>query len=118
MHPEYGLAHGMAFNGITTVDQRDIKVKENGDLYYEEHGFKAWFGIDGLEDTNHIYRRGVKWERLQDNFREYIKAGGDADWQFIPFSWNKHQLDAARELATKEGFDKFTILDSVRGEKE
>ena len=114
MHPEYGLAHAMAFNGITTVDQRDIKVKENGDLYYEEHGFKAWFGIDGLEDTNHIYRRNVDWDRLQKNFRAYIKAGGDAGWQFIVFPWNEHQIEEARQRSLDEGFATFALVQTVR----
>ena len=25
------------------------------------------FSVDGLEDTNHIYRRNVKWERVMEN---------------------------------------------------
>jgi MoaA/NifB/PqqE/SkfB family radical SAM enzyme len=80
--------------------------------------FAVIFGIDGLEDTNHLYRKNVNWDTLQRNFRAYISAGGCADWQFIPFSWNKHQIEDARELGIKEGFDKFILLDSVRGEKE
>ena len=31
------------------------------------------WGIDGLEDTkSYLYRRNVKWDKLQDNFRAYI----------------------------------------------
>jgi MoaA/NifB/PqqE/SkfB family radical SAM enzyme len=80
--------------------------------------FAVIFGIDGLEDTNHLYRKNVKWDILQRNFRAYISAGGCADWQFIPFSWNKHQIEDAREFAMKEGFRKFINHGSVRGEKE
>lgn len=80
--------------------------------------FTVIFGIDGLEDTNHLYRKNVKWDILQRNFRAYISAGGIADWQFIPFSWNKHQIEDAREFAMKEGFRKFINHGSVRGEKE
>jgi MoaA/NifB/PqqE/SkfB family radical SAM enzyme len=94
-----------------------------GKISYEHNNqfnmsFYVIFGIDGLEDTNHLYRKNVKWDILQRNFRAYISAGGVADWQFIPFSWNKHQIEDAREFAKKEGFDKFIILDSIRGEKE
>ena len=32
------------------------------------------WGIDGLEDTTHLYRRNVKWDKLQENFRAYIRA--------------------------------------------
>ena len=114
MHPDYGVPHGMAHDGIISINERDIQVKENGDLYYNTGGFKAWFGIDGLEDTNHIYRRGVKWERLQDNFREYIKAGGDAGWQFIVFPWNEHQIEEARQRSLDEGFATFSLVQTVR----
>ena len=90
-----------------------------GKVAQEHKGhFSVVFGIDGLEDTNHLYRKNVNWLTLQRNFRAYISAGGRADWQFIPFSWNEHQLDDAREFAKKEGFEQFVILDSVRGEKE
>ena len=90
-----------------------------GNVASEHKGeFAVIFGIDGLEDTNHLYRKNVNWDVLQRNFRAYISAGGCADWQYIPFSWNEHQIDDARELAVKEGFSKFIILDSIRGEKE
>ena len=106
----------IATNGGT----RDEKFwSRMGKVCYEHKGiFTVIFGIDGLEDTNHLYRKNVKWDKLQRNYRAYISAGGYADWQFIPFSWNKHQLEDAREFAIKEGFYNFIILDSVRGEKE
>ena len=72
------------------------------------------FGIDGLEDTNHLYRKNVKWDRLQRNFRAYIAAGGNAVWQFIPFEWNAHQIDDCREMSKNEGFKTFVTLESVR----
>lgn len=74
------------------------------------------FGLDGLEDTNHIYRRNVRWETVQRNWRAYIKAGGHAHWQFIVFNHNKHQLEEAKKLADNEGFVNFTIVQSGRAE--
>ena len=29
------------------------------------------FGIDGLSDTNHLYRRNVNWKKLERNFRTF-----------------------------------------------
>ena len=72
------------------------------------------FGIDGLEDTNHIYRKNVKWKKLQDNFRTYIKYGGTASWQFIIFEHNKHQEDEARTTSQNEGFVSFNTVYSSR----
>jgi MoaA/NifB/PqqE/SkfB family radical SAM enzyme len=72
------------------------------------------WGIDGLEDTNHLYRKKVKWERLQRNFRKFIEYGGSAEWQFITFDWNKHQVAEARERANAEGFGTFKIIRTIR----
>src|SRR5215213_2829455 len=32
------------------------------------------FGIDGLEDTNHIYRRNVRWPTLMRNVKAFREA--------------------------------------------
>ena len=111
------------YNFITIATNGGARDEEfwtrMGKISSEHEGdFAVIFGIDGLKDTNHLYRKNVNWEVLQRNFRAYISAGGDAAWQFIPFSWNEHQIDDARELAIKEGFNKFVTLDSIRGEKE
>jgi len=34
------------------------------------------FSIDGLEDTNHIYRKKVNWSKVMNNAAAFIKAGG------------------------------------------
>ena len=65
------------------------------------------FAIDGLEDTNHIYRRGVSWDSLMENAKTFIESGGRAAWMFVIFDHNKHQVEAARELSQKMGFAKF-----------
>lgn len=72
------------------------------------------FGIDGLEDTNHKYRVGVNWKKLQENFEAFIKAGGHAQWQFIVFPWNEHQIFQARDYSISKGFKKFYVLASHR----
>jgi len=72
------------------------------------------FGIDGLEDTNHLYRQGVKWNNLMDRVKHFIDAGGVARWQFIPFKHNQHQIDTARQLSVELGFRDFFTLDSGR----
>lgn len=65
------------------------------------------FSVDGLEDTNHIYRRGSSWNKIIANAKAYIDAGGVAQWQYIVFPWNAHQVEAARELSQTLGFSSF-----------
>ena len=57
------------------------------------------FSIDGLEDTNHIYRKNVKWNKIQENAKAFTKAGGSAHWDMLVFEHNKHQVEESKELA-------------------
>ncbi|MDQ3687732.1 MAG: radical SAM protein [Acidobacteriota bacterium] len=67
------------------------------------------FGIDGLADTNHLYRRGTKWDKVVESAKAFIGAGGHADWHFIVFRHNEHQVEEARELARELGFREFCV---------
>ena len=70
------------------------------------------FGIDGLQDTNHLYRRRVDWDRLMSNVSAFISAGGRAKWQFILFKHNEHQVETAKQLASQLGFVDFMVINS------
>jgi MoaA/NifB/PqqE/SkfB family radical SAM enzyme len=65
------------------------------------------WSIDGLEDTNHIYRRNVEWKNLIANAQAFIDAGGFANWDYLIFRHNEHQIDQAMALANKMGFARF-----------
>lgn len=67
------------------------------------------FSIDGLEDTNHIYRRRTVWSKIMKNAEAFIKAGGLAVWDMILYEHNEHQVLAARKLAKKMGFWSFGV---------
>ncbi len=72
------------------------------------------FSIDGLEDTNHLYRRGVDWKKLMTSVEAFIGAGGKADWDYLVFKHNEHQVEAARALAKKLGFGRFNVKRTAR----
>jgi MoaA/NifB/PqqE/SkfB family radical SAM enzyme len=72
------------------------------------------FSIDGLEDTNHVYRRGTQWARIMDSVTAFIGAGGRAEWDFIVFKHNEHQIDEARALAETLGFRRFFLKKTSR----
>lgn len=67
------------------------------------------FSIDGLEDTNHLYRVGVNYRKAMDNAQAYIDAGGHAIWKFLVFKHNEHQIDKAKSLAQLLGFSSLLI---------
>jgi hypothetical protein len=76
------------------------------------------FGIDGLADTNAMYRRGTNWDRIMENVTAFIDNSGRAIWHYIVFSHNEHQIDSARDLAEKMGFAKFVLKRTGRFLKE
>lgn len=67
------------------------------------------FGIDGLADTLHLYRRQVQFDRLIANARAFIEAGGRAQWNFLVFRHNEHQIDQVKTMASDLGFHSVLI---------
>lgn len=72
------------------------------------------FSVDGLSDTNHLYRQNVVWSNVERNMRAFIAAGGRARWDFIVFGHNEHQVDEARALAEQWGVERFQVKKSAR----
>jgi hypothetical protein len=72
------------------------------------------FSIDGLEDTNEIYRRGVSWRRLQANIEAFVAAGGSAHWDMLVYAHNEHQVDLCQQRARDLGFRWFRAKVSRR----
>ncbi|MEG4492646.1 tetratricopeptide repeat protein [Microcoleus sp. D3_18_C4] len=65
------------------------------------------FSIDGLADTNSIYRQNTNWDRIMQSVNAFIQAGGKAVWHYLIFEHNQHQVEAARDLAQQLGFVEF-----------
>lgn len=72
------------------------------------------FALDGLEDTHHLYRVGTQFDKVIDNAYAFIQAGGIAEWVFIKFKHNEHQVEEARRTAKELGFQHFTLKNSSR----
>ena len=64
---------------------------------------KICWGIDGLEDTSSLHRVNQNWDEITMAMRKSAEIGCQALWQYIPMSFNEHQIDEARELADKWG---------------
>lgn len=101
--------------GIDTIlkkfRNKKIRISTNGSI----RSIKWWkelakfnttvtFGIDGLEDTHHLYRRNTDFNKILKNAKSYIDNGGDARWQYIVFKHNQHQMKEAKKLSENLGF--------------
>jgi len=75
---------------------------------------KVTFSIDGLADTNHLYRVNSSWDKIVENIKAFIGAGGNARWDYLVFEHNEHQIEAAKFLAKEWGFKGFYVKKTNR----
>jgi sulfatase maturation enzyme AslB (radical SAM superfamily) len=66
------------------------------------------FAIDGLKDTNHIYRVNSNWDSIMLGVRTFrANWEGRMMWRYVIFEHNYHQVVEAQQLAKELGFDSF-----------
>ena len=75
------------------------------------------FSIDGLEDTNHLYRRNVQWKHILNNAEVLRKHKVNVRWRMNRFDHNAHQVEEARDLAKSWGWN-FSLNDGTWGGDE
>lgn len=73
-----------------------------------KHNSCVTFGIDGVDNETHQrYRVRVNLDKVFENAKAFMDAGGNAEWKWIGFDWNDHQLDTAKQMAKDMGFSAF-----------
>jgi sulfatase maturation enzyme AslB (radical SAM superfamily) len=80
-----------------------------GQLSQQHPSFIVKFSIDGLEDTNHLYRIGVKFDKIIKNATTFIEKGGQAFWKMVEFPSSKHQVEECRQKSREMGFVGFEL---------
>lgn len=83
-----------------------IDIRTNGGakptIFWEKLGIlsknsgkkiRVVFSVDGLEDTNDLYRRNVNWNILDRNIRTFTESGGFGIQEFLIFNHNEHQIE-------------------------
>lgn len=77
-------------------------------------GSKVELHVDGLRDTNPLYRVNTDFDKIMANIRAYLDTGATAEWHYILFKHNEHQVAEARDLSHEMGFSKFVLIDTIR----
>lgn len=97
---------------IREYNDCDIIIRTNGGArkpdFWRDVGRLATtviFSVDGLEDTNHLYRRGIKWSKIVENAKALNETNIYSEWEYLVFRENAHQKDEARRLAKEWGFN-------------
>ena len=119
------MMHPQALDVFQLCDEYGIQhqsIDTNGSLrtpdYWKEiaklKSVTVNFSIDGLADTNHIYRKNTSFDKIIENARAFIEAGGKAYWIMLAFAHNEHQIEECRQLSKDMGFDTFQVRATTR----
>lgn len=123
------IHHPKFINFLKICNDKGIKVQISTASSFKPHkwyieAFKAhptadWtFGIDGLPDQSHNYRKNQNGKKLFDIMIESKKyLTSQPIWQYIMFKYNEHNLDNAMQIA-KENNLLFRVIRSSRWKQQ
>lgn len=118
MHPQALETFQRVHSLGATSQKADTNASIRNEAWWDEigrvPGMEVFFSIDGLKDTNHLYRVGTDFDKIIANANAFIKAGGKATWIMLAFKHNEHQIEEAKALSEKMGFRDFTVKLSSR----
>jgi len=64
---------------------------------------KIIFAIDGLEDTNHLYRVNSDWKSIMMGLDIMVKSPAQVHWKTIVFEFNHKKLSEIKNFAIDKG---------------
>jgi len=103
----------LTFRMNTNASGRDATFwRELGDIFSINDSIVI-FSVDGLEDTNWIYRKGTHWDKIVLAMETYISTGAKSHWEFLVFRHNEHQIEEARKLAKDMGVTEFQAKEAL-----
>ena len=101
------------FQMHTNASGRDATFwRELGEIFSVNNSTLV-FSVDGLEDTNWIYRKGTHWDKIMLAMETYTSTGAKSHWEFLVFRHNEHQVEEARQLAKDMGVTEFFAKEAM-----
>ena len=107
------------FNFIKRFRHKKFDIRTNGSRRTKEFWLQLAdlvtkddtivFGIDGLEDTNHIYRKNADWTSIMTAVDVMANSPAQIKWQTIAFSFNQDSLHDIKTFAESKGAEFFSI---------
>ena len=88
---EYFVGQGVKLILSTNAGLRSVNWwRALGELFARNNSVVE-FHIDGLADTNHLYRVNTRFTKIMANAAAYLETGSVGEWHFIPFKHNGNQ---------------------------
>jgi len=98
---EFAISKNIFVSITTNGTLGKINLWKKLALLGEKNKLKITLSIDGLKDTNHLYRIGAKWNKIEERLDAIKNINHNFTWKCITFKHNKHQKKDIENLAKK-----------------
>ena len=92
----------VSFNIITNGSRQTEKFWHNLSSMLTKDD-TVTFSIDGLEDTNHLYRINSDWHSIMQGIDIVAQSAAQIHWKSIVFNFNYNKLDKIKTFAESKG---------------
>jgi MoaA/NifB/PqqE/SkfB family radical SAM enzyme len=107
-----------------TNDDCRLAIHTNGSLRNKEWWTKlatvmnpkgvVIIGIDGFKGDHELYRKNTNWDKIIENAKAFIEAGGHVRADSIVFKHNEHRTDELRDFLLGIGFREVNFKSTQR----
>lgn len=101
-----------------------IKITTNGSYHKRDWWEKLvnllgpedyiMFSVDGIPDNFTQYRINGNWDSIKLGMQIAANSPVNTIWKYIPFKFNQHNIEQARQLSQDLGIDEFNVELSSR----
>lgn len=99
--------HNKRFILSTAAPGRSLKWWKEFYNSFNTRAHNIRFGLDGLEDTAHLYRIGTSFNNIFSAMKLGVELKKNIQWQVIPFKFNEHQIETIKQICNDTGIEFF-----------
>lgn len=79
-----------------------------------QYNIEVIFAVDGFKGKHELYRKNTKFDKVIENMRAFIDAGGKARVDSLVFAHNEHDVDELEEYLLGLGAERVNFVSTTR----
>lgn len=79
-----------------------------------QYNIEVVFAVDGFKGKHELYRKNTKFDKVIENMRAFINAGGRATVDSLVFAHNEHDVDELEEYLLGLGAERVNFVSTTR----
>ena len=79
-----------------------------------QHNIEVIFAVDGFKGKHELYRKNTKFDKVIENLRAFVDAGGNARVDSLVFSHNEHEVSDLEEYLLSIGVQSVNFVSTTR----